>query len=56
MKAFSLKAVAILATVIATVFVAGCSGAPQDGRYQNTGRGGGWENFRAEVPPLAYVT
>ena len=29
--------------------VAGCSGIPQDGRYQ-TG-GGGWDNFRAEAGP-----
>ena len=28
--------------------VAGCSGLPNDGRYQ-TG-GGGWDNFRAEAP------
>ena len=27
--------------------VAGCSGIPQDGRYQ-TG-GGGWDNFRADA-------
>lgn len=35
----------ILVTVLA---VAGCSNLPKDGRYQT--HGGGWDNFRAEVP------
>ena len=41
-------------TVLAALIVAaiaGCSGLPKDGRYQ-TG-GGGWDNFRAEAPPVS---
>jgi hypothetical protein len=38
----------LLAVVVATMVLGGCSGIPQDGRYQ-TG-GGGWDNFRAEAP------
>lgn len=38
---------ATLAVVIAAIVLGGCSGIPQDGRYQ-TG-GGGWDNFRAEA-------
>ena len=49
MNDFSRTAVTSLIVAIATTLVAGCSGTPQDGRYQNTGRGGGWENFRAEL-------
>ena len=42
-------AAAVLAAVL--VLLQGCAGIPQDGTYQpNTGRGGGWENFRAEAP------
>ena len=36
-----------LAVAIAVMVLGGCSGIPQDGRYQ-TG-GGGWDNFRAEA-------
>jgi hypothetical protein len=34
--------------ILIALAVAGCSDLPKDGRYQ-TG-GGGWDNFRAEVP------
>jgi hypothetical protein len=33
--------------ILIALAIAGCSGIPQDGRYQ-TG-GGGWDNFRAEA-------
>ena len=38
--------------VVALVSLTGCSGIPDNNQYQNTnkGRGGGWENFRAEAP------
>jgi hypothetical protein len=36
-----------LAVVTVAMAPGGCSGIPQDGRYQ-TG-GGGWDNFRAEA-------
>jgi hypothetical protein len=39
--------VKIAFAIVLAVAVAGCSGAPKDGRYQ-TG-GGGWDNFRAEA-------
>jgi hypothetical protein len=55
MKAFSPKAAVLLALLAAAV-VAGCSGIPQDGRYQSGGRGGGWENFRAEAPSTVRAT
>lgn len=42
---------ATFAFVIAAIILGGCSGIPQDGRYQ-TG-GGGWDNFRAEAPVLS---
>ncbi|MFO1079130.1 MAG: hypothetical protein U1E23_00680 [Reyranellaceae bacterium] len=42
-------AAALIAALL--VLLQGCSGIPQDGTYQpNKGRGGGWENFRAEAP------
>ena len=37
----------IAIAIVVALAVAGCSGIPQDGRYQ-TG-GGGWDNFRAET-------
>jgi hypothetical protein len=52
-RAFGPKTLVIVAVAMAAlVSVSGCSGIPDDNRYQNTfkGRGGGWENFRAEVP------
>jgi hypothetical protein len=42
----------IAATAIALLLLAGCSGLPKDGRYQ-TG-GGGWDNFRAELPSMEH--
>jgi len=52
MKAFSPRAIAGLAAAIVVALVTGCSGTAQDGRYQSTGRGGGWENFRAEMSTI----
>jgi hypothetical protein len=40
-----------LAVVIAAMVLGGCSGIPQDGRYQT--HGGGWDNFRAAAPGLS---
>jgi hypothetical protein len=40
--------VKIALAILIALSIAGCSGIPQDGRYQ-TG-GGGWDNFRAEAP------
>jgi hypothetical protein len=56
MKAFSRTTIARVAAAITMVLVSGCSGIPQDGRYQSTGRGGGWENFRAEIATPARLT
>jgi hypothetical protein len=56
MKAFSPRAAMLLATLLLAAFAAGCAGIPQDGRYQSGGRGGGWENFRAEAPSPARAT
>jgi len=56
MKAFSPKAAMVLATLLLAVLTAACSGIPQDGRYQSGGRGGGWENFRAEAPSSVRAT
>jgi hypothetical protein len=53
MKALSPRAGMVLAMLLLAVSIAGCSGIPQDGRYQSGGRGGGWENFRAEAPSSA---
>ena len=50
MKIFSLGLVPALAAAIATALVAGCVSTASDGRYQTNPRGG-WDNFRAEVPP-----
>jgi hypothetical protein len=51
MRAFE-TAVMIVVGLLAMVSLTGCPGIPDDNRYQNTfkGRGGGWENFRAELP------
>jgi hypothetical protein len=56
MKGFSPKAGLFVAMLFLAALVAGCSGIPQDGRYQSGGRGGGWENFRAEAPSPARAT
>jgi hypothetical protein len=59
MRALSLKTVAmIILALLAKVSLTGCPGIPDDGRYQNTyrGRGGGWENFRAEAPTVRGMT
>jgi hypothetical protein len=40
-----------LAVVITAMVLGGCSGIPQDGRYQT--HGGGWDNFRAEALSLS---
>jgi hypothetical protein len=42
------KPVVTLFAVLASIFAAGCTTTASDGRYQT--RGGGWDNFRAEVP------
>ena len=52
----SLRAAAVLAALLLATFVTACSNVPQDDRYQNRGRGGGWENFRAAVPTDARIT
>jgi len=52
MRAFSPKGLVMVAVALmALVSLTGCPGIPDDDRYQNTfkGRGGGWENFRAEL-------
>jgi hypothetical protein len=43
--------VIVVIALFAMVSLTGCPGIPNDDRYQNTfkGRGGGWENFRAEA-------
>ena len=46
MKRFSFKPIVALAAVL----VSGCVSTASDGRYQTNPRGG-WDNFRAEVPP-----
>ena len=49
MKTFRVKPVAALAATVMATLIAACAGLPKDGRYQT--HGGGWDNFRAEVPP-----
>ena len=39
-----------LAAMVVMLLFAGCSGLPKDGRYQT--HGGGWDNFRAELPSM----
>jgi hypothetical protein len=59
MPAFNLKPLAmIIVALLAMVSLTGCPGIPDDGRYQNSfrGRGGGWENFRAEAPTVRDIT
>jgi hypothetical protein len=48
----------IVVASLALASVTGCSGIPDDSRNQNTfrGRGGGWENFRAEAPAVGELT
>ena len=41
------------AVVIAMMVLGGCQGLPKDGRYQT--HGGGWDNFRAEVPSSLWM-
>jgi len=50
------RRIVILAAVLTATLVAGCSGIPQDGRYQT--HDGGRSNNRAEAPafPLPTVT
>ena len=45
---------ALLLTVIAAALVAGCSGIPQDDRYQT--HDGGRSNSRAEVPAATQIS
>ena len=47
------KSSVVLVALIATALLGGC-GIPQDGRYQT--HGGGWDNFRAELPTPSSVT
>jgi hypothetical protein len=42
------RRITMLMAVVAAAFVAGCSGIPQDDRYQT--HDGGRSNTRAEVP------
>jgi len=49
-KRFRLNSLASLAALLATTFVAGCAGIPQDDRYQI--HDGGRSNTRAEAPVL----
>jgi hypothetical protein len=51
MKTFAFRTVATLAAMLATAFVAGCAGIPQDDRYQT--HDGGRSNTRAEAPTLS---
>jgi hypothetical protein len=48
------RSIALLTAVIAVALVAGCSGIPQDGRYQT--HDGGRSNFRAEAPALTRLS
>jgi hypothetical protein len=53
MQALNFKTMAVIGVaLLAMASLTGCPGIPDDNRYQNTfkGRGGGWENFRADVP------
>ena len=46
----------IVVGFLAMVSLTGCPDIPNDGRYQNKGRGGGWENFRAEASVVRDLT
>ncbi len=50
MKSFSFKPIVALAAALVAALVSGCVSTASDGRYQTNPRGG-WDNFRAEVPP-----
>jgi hypothetical protein len=51
MKAFRFKPMTVLAAALAATFMVGCTSTGTTGSSGNV-RGGGWENFRAEAPPL----
>lgn len=50
MKALRPARLAAALVVAVAALLQACSGIPQDNSYQNRGRGGGWENFRAAAP------
>ena len=52
MRVFKLRTIlTVVVALLAMVSLTACPGIPDDNRYQNSfkGRGGGWENFRAEL-------
>jgi hypothetical protein len=51
MKAFRPNLLVGLAAMAVVLLVAGCVSTASDGRYQTNPRGG-WDNFRADAPPL----
>ncbi len=51
MKAFHPNVLAGLVALAMALLVAGCVSTASDGRYQTNPRGG-WDNFRADAPPL----
>jgi hypothetical protein len=50
----TIRWIMVLATLLAAVLAAGCSGIPQDDRYQT--HDGGRSNTRAEAPPTSAAT
>ena len=55
MRVLSLKKAGVfVVALLALASLTGCSGIPNNDQYQNTskGRGGGWENFRAEASAM----
>jgi hypothetical protein len=59
MRVFRPKTLVMIVVAIAALMsLTGCPGIPNDDRYQNTfkGRGGGWENFRAERSAVTSAT
>ena len=48
----------VVVALLAMVSLTACPGIPDDSRNQNTfkGRGGGWENFRAEAQVVEGTT
>ena len=59
MRVFRPKTLVLAAVaLVSLVSLTGCPGIPNDDRYQNTfkGRGGGWENFRAEIAAVTSAT